>query len=138
MVLILMSSFPKERCSMFETAMFMELMAKLVKKCHEMSKSKGFWDEQWNFGEKIALIHSELSEALEAHREGTDENKLSRMSEKITDIDGKPYPLITEELADAVIRICDLCGKMGLNLGGAILVKMEYNSKRPHKHNKGY
>jgi NTP pyrophosphatase (non-canonical NTP hydrolase) len=144
---------------MFETATFLDLMDALVRKCHQMSKDKGFWDEgervfhssgmsaeddlpttsetrvktaPWNFGEKIALVHSELSEALEAHRKG------NPPSEKITDTDGKPYGLVAEEMADVVIRVCDLCGKLGIDLGRAILAKTEYNAKRPHKHGKRY
>ena len=136
---------------MFETAMFLELMEKLVKKCHENSKSKGFWDEKaivndeegrvfapWNFAEKIALMHSELSEALEAHRVGNPPCEKTYPS----GFDGTPVKLdmcsVAEEMADVVIRVADLCGKMEIDLGRVILAKMEYNARRPMKHGKAY
>lgn len=43
--------------------------AKLI---HENARNKGFWDKSRNFGEILALIHSEVSEALEAYRNGND------------------------------------------------------------------
>lgn len=39
-------------------------------------------------------------------------------------------PMIEVELADAVIRIADLAGYLGLDLGGAIMAKLEYNRRR--------
>ena len=72
--------------------------------------------------EKLCLIHSEVSEAMEGHRKGLFDDKLIRR------------PAIEVELADAVIRICDLAGALGLDLGGAIAEKMAFNANRPdHK-----
>lgn len=141
---------------MFEAAMFLELMEKLCKRCHEMSKSKGFWEgpEQSNIPTKLALIHSEISEALEAHREGKPISK--KLNRKVPDEyvkgDGyngcgyvhpvnehaEPISLFAEELADAVIRIADLCGHLGIDLGDAIRHKISYNASRPYKHGKAY
>lgn len=87
---------------------------------------KGFYDEPRLFSTSIALIHSELSEALEADREGT-------MSTKIPGFSG-----VTEELADAVIRILDTACEENLLLGEAILAKHRYNLTRPRKHGKAY
>ena len=39
--------------------------------------------------------------------------------------------MVEVELADAVIRIADLAGALGLDLGGAIAEKLEYNRNRP-------
>ena len=86
---------------------------------------QGFWTSS-NFGEKIALVHSELSEALEANRK-------SLMSDHCPELTGE-----AEELADAVIRILDLAAQRDINLVEAIAVKMEYNLTRPYKHGKAY
>ncbi len=73
-------------------------------------------------GEKLALIHSEVSEAMEGHRK-------SKMDDKL------PHrPMVEVELADAVIRIMDLSGALNLDIGGAIAEKMAFNKIRPdHK-----
>lgn len=102
--------------------------------CHAASYDAGWWhyngqdlrDEvraRTRFGlaltaEKLDLCHSELSEALE----GVRKNKMD---------DHLPHRLSVEvELADAVIRIADLAGALGLDLGGAIREKMAYNAQR--------
>lgn len=74
---------------------------------------------------KIALVHTELSEAVEAAREG----KYTLW----TTADGKPEGFVTE-LADAVIRIFHIAGLMGLDLENAIITKMAYNEKRAYRH----
>lgn len=72
--------------------------------------------------QKLCLIHSEISEAMEGHRKGLQDDKLPHR------------PMIEVELADAVIRIADLAGALGLDLGGAIAEKMAFNAQRPdHK-----
>lgn len=86
---------------------------------------QGFWDSE-NFGEKIALIHSELSEALEAHRKDLP-------SDHLLGTHG-----VDEELADAVIRIFDLAGKLQIDLGNVLIQKMLFNLNREPKHGKAY
>ena len=79
---------------------------------------------QWgkrNNGELIALMHSELSEALEALRQ-KDRTKNN----------------VGEELADCCIRIFDYCGAKNIDLENEIINKMEINKKRPNKHNKRF
>ena len=71
-----------------------------------------------NFGEVVALMHSELSEALEADRKGLKDDKLPHR-------DGREV-----EFADCVIRIFDTCAALGLDLAGAIIEKNRYNRNR--------
>lgn len=76
-----------------------------------------------NKGEKISLMHSELSEALEALRMGNPPD------DKCPEFDG-----CTVELADVLIRIFDFCGKYKFNLTDSLISKMKMNSTRSYKH----
>lgn len=104
----------------------------LVFEAHKNSVEHGFWDNESPddihvVSTKLALIHSEVSEALEAIREG------------LWDIDyradGKPEGL-PSELADIVIRVFDLAGARKIDLAHAIIEKMAFNAGRERKHGK--
>lgn len=70
---------------------------------------------------KLALVTTEVSEAVEVIREGFQEGR-------------DPVADFTEELADVVIRVMDLAEGMDLNLTGAILAKIEKNASRGFRH----
>lgn len=95
---------------------------------HDWARRKGFWDgDARNDGEIIALMHSELSEALEAVRRGDPPD------DKIPQFSG-----YEAELADCVIRIMDTAAARGLRVGEAIVAKMAYNEGREYKHGKKF
>lgn len=97
-----------------------------------------------NIGELLMLIVSELGEALEADRKGT--YPLYELFQSEID-EGKPFQeafknhiedTLHDELADAVIRICDMCGYLNIDLEKHIELKMKYNEIREHKHREKY
>lgn len=96
----------------------MIILKDFIQAVHENAKEKGFWDTPREFGTLMALIHSEVSEALEADRNKEDN--------------------IGEELADIVIRVCDVAGYYEIDLEAELTKKMTYNIMRKHKHGKGY
>jgi hypothetical protein len=77
-----------------------------------------------NFAEVIALMHSELSEALDADRKGL-------MDDKLPHRDGREV-----EFADCILRILDTAEDLGLDVASAIIEKNRYNIEREdHKIN---
>ncbi len=100
----------------------------LVQECHTRSLVAGWWDDLKGIPQgyivatKIALIHSEVTEALEGDRRNLQDDKLPQRK------------MVEVELADALIRIFDLSGYLKLDLGGAIKEKLEYNAvRKDHK-----
>ncbi|WP_445745016.1 hypothetical protein [Paenibacillus sp. FSL L8-0470] len=115
----------------------------LVKEAHDTAVNKGWWDKEPSFGEVLALIHSEASEALEDFRAGMQPASF-RYEEKTEgglllthanqrSVYWKPCG-IPSELADIVIRVMDACGHYGIDLEKAIAEKMTYNATRPQRH----
>ena len=101
----------------------------LAQRCHRQSVQAGFWEEgdDRNEGEMIALMHSELSETLEAIRDDNPE------SEKIPG-----FSMVEEELADLIIRVLDYAHWKSLDLDRAIIAKLNYNAQRPYKHGREF
>jgi NTP pyrophosphatase (non-canonical NTP hydrolase) len=94
--------------------------------CKKVHKANGKW---WidintghqlnrNVGEMLMLVVSEIAEAMEGHRKNLDDDKLPNRK------------MLEVELADAVIRIFDICGGLHLDLDGAFKDKLEYNAHR--------
>ena len=103
---------------------------KLRDEIHQNAVDHGWWDEERHFGSLIALMHSELSEALEEYRNGREPNAIYLTGPGGS---GKPEG-IPIELADCIIRILDYCGKAGIDIEEAIRIKLEYNKTRPYRH----
>jgi len=107
--------------------MAMTAAAYLVKVCHGAARDAGWWNNDdpntsqanpLHFSNKLCLIHSEISEAMEGDRKKLKDDKL-------------PHRDMREvELADAVIRIFDLAGGYGMDLAGAIVEKLAFNAQR--------
>lgn len=102
---------------------FIVSVSRISEEIHKTAKEKGWWDEERNNGEMIALMHSELSEALEGLRHG------NPPSDHIPE-----FSAAEEELADCVIRIMDMAEARRWDLAQAILAKMAFNKNREHKH----
>lgn len=103
--------------------------------CHGQAKEHGWWTNlqtgedltstgyprvkpSFNVAEKLMLIVSEVAEAMEGDRKTLSDDKLPHRS------------MLEVELADAVIRVFDLAGGMGLDVAGAIAEKLAYNANR--------
>lgn len=106
---------------------------------HQNAKTKGWWDDERQFPEIVALIHSEVSEALEEYRNGRDPNEVyaSHGDSMVCSppcASGLKPEGIPIELADVIIRILDYAGRVGIDMDDAVERKMRYNATRPHRH----
>ena len=102
-------------------------LVELVAICNGTARAKGFWDEPRRPAEMNMLQVTELAECTEWHRKG------NPRSDHIPDFSG-----MEEELADCIIRICDMAGGLGFNLPAALIAKLQYNQNREFMHGKRF
>lgn len=117
---------------------------------YEANKQKGFDVKQENIGQTLCLIHSEISEALEAIRKDRHAN-LSRMNFILGDEAVRSEEVhfkskfqlyikdtFEDEIADTFIRLMDLVGALNIDIDKHIELKLRYNSMREFKHGKAF
>lgn len=108
----------------------------LMSQANRIARDKGWWDDGRSFGDIIALIHSEASEALEAYREYREPGRelgLIDFEDSPQGPNSKPVG-VASEFADILIRVFDVCEEFGIPLVEAIDEKMRYNVRRPYRH----
>lgn len=121
---------------------YAEVFDDLSEEISDIAISKGFWEYPWITDDglkiplKVALIHTEIGEALEVHRKFYEDGEPSSIS-GMTPAQEQDF---SEEMADAVIRILDVIGFYGLgeDFGDILIAKVEKNRERPHLHGKRY
>lgn len=91
---------------------------------HQNAVDHGWWNEKRTFGDICSLIHSEVSEAFEEHRNSKPMHYI---------VDGKPEG-IAVELVDVVIRVFDYLVSEQIDIEALLLEKHQYNVTRPFKH----
>lgn len=124
------------------------MLNELANKIYTNAVYKGFYENgaATNVGERMALIHSEVSEALEADRNGKYAGKeVATLVNQIDDPEtfkAKFEELIKDthedELVDVIIRALDHAAFKGIDIDAHVKAKMRYNSMREYKHGKAY
>lgn len=112
------------------------MLTHLTKILHQAQVEKGFWDGVWRLDglpsltsieQKLLLIVGEVAEAHEELRSNDDPHHVYYRE------NGKPEGF-GFELADVFIRLADLAGALGLDLGAFVAEKHAFNLTRPPKH----
>ncbi len=97
-------------------------LSDLAVEIREVNRANGWnimtpkgWDDVYRVPAILALIHSEVSEALEAFR----------INDRVN---------FAEELGDVVIRILDLAGGLAIDMDEEVRAKLAKNRERSHRH----
>jgi hypothetical protein len=137
----------------------------IAQAAHANARAKGFWDDCLTgdvlsrgkviakVPEKLCLVHSEVSEALEDFREGKMETMVYGHGNVWHCFGGHPVEQIPvriltcpkcggkmkptgfpSELADILIRVLEFGAALGIDMDREVEMKMAYNATRPVKH----
>lgn len=114
----------------------------LARECSQIAEDHGFHDVAYEQFEasmitSLTLIASEVYEALDTYRKRYEIGQDDARNAK-TGMTGRQTVSFLDELADIVIRTFDLAGKNHLNIGQAIIDKMDKNRGRPYLHGKTF
>ncbi|MBA4274064.1 MAG: hypothetical protein C0436_00260 [Alphaproteobacteria bacterium] len=129
------------------------MLNELCDAAHDNAVLKGFYERNRELPELLMLVVSELSEAMEVDRRPEAQGSMALLNDWARgyaykdnwddsataenyrcDIRGT----VPEEIADAFIRLFDLCGYLGIDIDAHVTAKMKYNATRPPKHGKRY
>lgn len=119
----------------------------ISKQVYEANKLKGFDVKKENIGQTLCLIHSEISEALEAIRKDKKASLMAfdyREEDRETDLDFQSdftaliKDTFEDEIADTFIRLMDLVGALEIDIDKHIELKRRFNSLREYKHGKSF
>jgi NTP pyrophosphatase (non-canonical NTP hydrolase) len=119
------------------------MLNELSQKIFQANKEKGFWDNERNVGEMLMLVTTELAEAMESHRKGKF-CQLETFNDLLKDAEFKQAfeknikDTFSDEMADSLIRILDMCGGLDIDIKKHVELKLRYNSLRPKLHGKLY
>lgn len=109
-----------------------DVFAAMAAEVRQVNTEKGWRTVSDSFGDRIALIHSELSEALEAYRDHRLEDA-TYLREVAPGRLPKPEG-VGSEFADVLIRLIDVCDIYDIDLAAEYRRKLEFNRKRPFQH----
>lgn len=116
-------------------------MAQVENECKlyvtRVNKANGWFDESRSFGDEVALLHSEVSEMLEAYRAwGLQDATISfeNGTAELPDTSPVKPEGVGSEVADVFIRLMDFCYRHNIDLTMEFYRKMAYNETRGYKH----
>lgn len=119
------------------------VLADMQAEVRQVNEANGWYESDRTFGDDVALLHSEVSEALEAYRDhgyadatGTTCGRGVHAAASVGEVRDhvcKPEH-VGSELADVLVRLLDTCERRGVDLAAEFDRKLAYNRTRGHRH----